>query len=362
MAIIHPDLGIGGAEQLIINVALALQNECENGYDVTVYTPFFDPNRCFKEAREQLDVQVHGSWFPRSIFGRFIALCAYIRMMLCSIWVLLFGGHFDYYILDQVSFPIPLIRLRSSNVFFYCHYPDKLLSTDRRSWLKKIYRFFLDFIEEVTTGMAKSIVVNSKFTQNVFLRSFPLIARYRAYRPEVVYPSIDERGFLNTVGFKETIEGLLGKTIERDTVILTSLNRYERKKNIPLALESFAFYVKNGLKSGVKPLLVIAGGYDPRLDENVSVHEELRKRATELGIADKVVFLKSISNDQRILLLENTKILLYIPENEHFGIVPVEAMYMGCIALACNSGGPLESVEHGVSGYLMPPDPEVWGA
>lgn len=48
VAIIHPDLGIGGAEQLIINVALALQYK---GYQVQVFTPFFDPNRCFEEAK-----------------------------------------------------------------------------------------------------------------------------------------------------------------------------------------------------------------------------------------------------------------------------------------------------------------------
>ncbi len=36
----HPDLGIGGAEALIINVALALMAK---DYDVVVYTPFFDP-------------------------------------------------------------------------------------------------------------------------------------------------------------------------------------------------------------------------------------------------------------------------------------------------------------------------------
>ena len=45
IAIIHPDLGIGGAEQLIINIALALQDK--GGYDVTIYTPHFDPNHCF---------------------------------------------------------------------------------------------------------------------------------------------------------------------------------------------------------------------------------------------------------------------------------------------------------------------------
>jgi len=40
VAILHPDLGIGGAEALIINLALAL---VQKGYEVTVFTPFFDP-------------------------------------------------------------------------------------------------------------------------------------------------------------------------------------------------------------------------------------------------------------------------------------------------------------------------------
>ena len=283
-------------------------------------------------------------------------------MLLCALYVVLFAGHYDYYILDQVSFPIPILRCRSRNVFFYCHYPDKLLSTDRSSFLKRFYRFFLDLIEELTTAMAKTIVVNSLFTQNVFLNSFPLLRRIKGahYKPEVVYPSIDEKSFNKTPGFSTTIEQLLNRRVTADTVILTSLNRYERKKNIPLALEAFAYYVTKSKAAG-QPLLVIAGGYDERLEENVSVHRELNERAADLGISDNIVFLRSISNDQRILLLEHTKVLLYTPENEHFGIVPVEAMYMGCIALACNSGGPLESVADGQTGFLMPPNSEVWG-
>ena len=97
MAILHPDLGIGGAEQLIVNVALSLQSR---GYDVTIYTSFFDPERCLQEARDLLKVEVRGSWFPRSICGRFIALCAFIRMWLCALSVVLFSGTFDYYLID----------------------------------------------------------------------------------------------------------------------------------------------------------------------------------------------------------------------------------------------------------------------
>jgi len=97
VAILHPDLGIGGAENLIINVALALESK---GYKVKIYTPHFDPERCFSECK-QLDIEVRGNWFPRTIFGRFIALCAYIRMLFCAIWVCLFMGNtYDYFILD----------------------------------------------------------------------------------------------------------------------------------------------------------------------------------------------------------------------------------------------------------------------
>lgn len=71
--------------------------------------------------------------------------------------------------------------------------------------------------------------------------------------------------------------------------------------------------------------------------------------------------MRSISNNDRTLLLESATILLYTPENEHFGIVPVEGMYNGCIVIACNSGGPTESILHSRTGYLLSPDVEEWG-
>lgn len=63
IAIIHPDLGIGGAEQLIINVALALK---EKGANVILYTPRYDPDRCFEDTK-LIQIEVRGSIFPRSI-------------------------------------------------------------------------------------------------------------------------------------------------------------------------------------------------------------------------------------------------------------------------------------------------------
>ena len=41
-----------------------------------------------------------------------------------------------------------------------------------------------------------------------------------------------------------------------------------------------------------------------------------------------------------------------IMQDEHFGIVPLEAMAAHKPVIACNSGGPVETVKNGVTGFL----------
>jgi len=44
--------------------------------------------------------------------------------------------------------------------------------------------------------------------------------------------------------------------------------------------------------------------------------------------------------------------LLYTPDREHFGIVPLEAMQLGLPVIAVNTGGPTETIRHQTTGYL----------
>lgn len=44
-------------------------------------------------------------------------------------------------------------------------------------------------------------------------------------------------------------------------------------------------------------------------------------------------------------------------QDEHFGIVPLEAMAAYKPVIACNSGGPVETIKNGVTGFLCAPTP-----
>ena len=65
-----------------------------------------------------------------------------------------------------------------------------------------------------------------------------------------------------------------------------------------------------------------------------------------------MVFLLSIPAQLKASLLHTAKLLVYTPSNEHFGIVPLEAMQVGVPVLAANSGGPLETILDGQTGWL----------
>ena len=182
--------------------------------------------------------------------------------------------------------------------------------------------------------------------------------------------------------------------VPRDRPTFLSLNRFEKKKNVALAIDAFALFKQEFVKAGnheplQSPRLVIGGGYDSRVDENMMTLIALIDRAKVASLSYLIVspssktaippfnmtskdpdilFLLNFTTAQRAALLSasSTLALLYTPANEHFGIVPIEAMSSGLPVLACNSGGPTESIIDNPpterTGWLRAPEASGWAA
>lgn len=117
-------------------------------------------------------------------------------------------------------------------------------------------------------------------------------------------------------------------------------------------------------------ILTETGGHDPRIEENVSYLAHLQSLATSLGLANTtitssesihdappasqspVLFLPSVPTPIKASLLRASRLLIYTPAAEHFGIVPLEAMRARVPVLAATTGGPVESVVDGKTGWL----------
>lgn len=348
VAFIHPDLGIGGAERLVVDAALALKSK---GHDIHMFTAHHDPDHCFRETSDgTLTVTCVGDWLPRHCCQKGYAFWAYLRMIVVAIHLVFFSkGSFEVIICDQISACIPVLRWSGAKIVFYCHFPDQLL-TKRENWLKAAYRWPIDTLEEKTTGMADVVLVNSKFTASVFCTTFKSLAHIT---PTVLYPSLNFSAFDQR---PSQLEDVVPPHVEH---IFLSINRYERKKNLPLAVLAFASLLES-LDPSERPKvhLVVAGGYDDRVVENRDHYLELRALAESHKVTDHVTFIRSFTDKQKVALLESCTALIYTPSNEHFGICPLEAMYMQKPVVAVNSGGPLETVVDEKTGFLCEPTPE----
>lgn len=270
------------------------------------------------------------------------AALASLRCALLALYACLFF-RFDVAVVDIVSLPLLVFSLFRYKSLFYCHYPDKLLAQSLaprspQSLLKRIYRTFVDALEAFSLRHATRVACNSRFTSKAFVDTFPNLPE-----PRIIYPCV----FLpNAVAER------------KPSNLLLSLNRYERKKNVLLAVQTLAF-LRAQHNADVR--LVVAGGYDNRLAENVNYFEEITKFVNLHKLQDRVTMLKNISDERRRSLFREALVVLYTPANEHFGIVPLEAMGVGVPIIAVKSGGPLETVEHRKSGFLCEDSAEDFG-
>ena len=342
---VHPQLGMGGAERLVLDAATCLQ---QAGHHVTIVTSHRDRDHCFAAARDgAVEVRVYGDFLPLQVAGRLLAPSNIGRACYAALRLALAREHFDVIFADLVSQSIPILRLTTrAKIIFYCHFPDRLLAPQRGA-LYRWYRAPIDWSEGAAIAMAHLVLVNSRFTASVMARTFP-----RLGAPRLLYPGVEVAGFARN-----------GDGADEDTVTMLSIGRFDSRKNLGLAIEALAALrplLSPAIFSGVR--LVIAGGLDPRAAEPARTRRELEALARRHAVSAQVVFRTSPDDGELRDLLSRSRCVVYTPEYEHFGYVPLEAMAASKAVVAVNNGGPPETIVDGITGFLCPPKPEAFAA
>ncbi|MCF6300026.1 MAG: glycosyltransferase [Proteobacteria bacterium] len=230
-------------------------------------------------------------------------------------------NQYNNIIYSGVVCPLSVNNFQSAHNIYYCHTPPRFVYdkssfySQNLSWLSKqglkwLVNWFKPQYEQAIAQM-DVVVTNSQFVKQ-------RISKYLQLDATVIYPPCDTQYF---------------KFIEQGDYYL-SMARLDPLKKIDAIIEAFK-------RMPDKKLLIASGG-------------KSLKNLTKLADGyHNISFTGWIEDKQLKKLLGRCIASLYVPEDEDFGMSPVESMSAGKPVICSDHGGMTESVIDGETGYYV---------
>jgi glycosyltransferase involved in cell wall biosynthesis len=344
--IMHELLIEGGGERQCVTLAQAL---ARRGHRVTLYTSAYDRANCFADTCKDLRVVDVGrgamQWLKRPLFLRGWLDIRHLARVLNekhevwnphhwpaqwgALWLQeRIGGGVVWMCNDVPDFlhkarrPRSLKNLLSAPLYTLYYLYDRAqnrridLTLFLSKWAEADYRT----IYEGTTNVVRSGADPSRFR-----------------------PGGDPKKIRSRFGFKD------------DDFVLLWLGIFMPHRRIEDALAAVAELVKRGRR--VKLLLA---GSDRSFPEYLAA---LKQRVAELGIGDAVTFTGKVAEEEIADFYAACDAFLFPNDQQTWGLVVLEAMASGCLALVSTGAGVSEVLTDGENAILFPPrSPEVMAA
>lgn len=227
---------------------------------------------------------------------------------------------FDLVLSDSASFAKGIITRPETLHICYCHTPPRYAWDDSHKYIKefalpsiaKIFvPFFMNYIrlwDREASFRVDKFICNSQFVAK-------RIKKYYNREAKIIYPPVDTKKFSP------------GSRISNYFLMVGRL----------LAYKCFDIAIKAFNKLGV-PLKIIGDGPE-------------RKRLEKIA-EPNIEFLGELCGQELNKCYQNSQALIF-PQEEDFGLVPVEAMACGRPVIAYRGGGALESVKEGETGIFF---------
>lgn len=203
----------------------------------------------------------------------------------------------------------------------YCHTPPRFLWSDSNEYLSDLKR---------------SVLIK------IFLPT--IVHRLR------LWDQLSTQRVDHFIANSATVQKRIGKFYRRDSAVIhppVETNRYQIAKNlgdyyaaggrlVPYKRLDLAIQTFNRLKW---PLKIFGSGVEEKYLRNLA--------------KPNIEFVGKISEEEKIKLLSRARAFIH-PQNEDFGITPVEAMAAGRPVIAYGEGGATETVIAGETGLFFP--------
>lgn len=313
VALVHDHLfQHGGAE----NVLLELSNIYP---EAPIYTLVYDEEKAQQFSGKKIITSfINNLWGAKKQFKWFLPI-----MPLA--WEQIDFSSYAIVVSSSSAFCKGLLTPPNTMHISYCHSPTRYLWSDAQSYVAelnqpRIIKIFLPILlnklrqwDFQAAQRVDYFIANSHFVAK-------RIKKYYRRDAKVIYPPVDVNKYT------------LNETVGDYYVIVSRLRPYKR---VDIAIDAFN---QLGL-----PLVVVGGGEE---------YEKLKSKAK-----DNITFLGEISDEEKNKVLGKSKAFIF-PQEEDFGISPVEAMACGKPVIAYKSGGALETVIEDKTGVFF--DEQNW--
>ncbi len=237
---------------------------------------------------------------------------------------------YDLVLSDSSSFAKGVITKPETLHIDYCHTPTRYAWSDTHQYInelkynkffKKIISLALNYIriwDRQAADRVDLFIANSKTVQK-------RIEKYYRRDSSLIYPPVDTEKY-------SLSQSLIDEALKKEEYFLIGC-RLAPYKRVDIVIKAFK-------EMPDKKLKIFGDGVD-------------MKRLMSLAEgATNIEFLGRVEDDILAKLYRNAKAFIH-PQEEDFGISPVEAMACGCPVIAYRKGGATETVVEGVTGMFF---------
>ena len=318
----------GGVEEHVLQISKRLR---KMGYSITIFTSDSSRNgRIIKrfENIEGLKVFRFTTIFSFGDFGKFWP--GFVKKLIKEDFDIVHVHSYRHFHTILAGF---ICKMKNKPCILTTHSPFHPLHT--RNLLSKTfviaYDYFLKFF--VDKFFSKVITITS-FENNHF--------KHLSKKRVITIPNgIDERIFRKMK--KAKYLRLMKKFgISKKDKIILFMGRVHPTKGIEFLIKAMKEIKQNSLKA------FIVGPIQDR-----KYFEDLSKKIREYRLSDKIFFTGFVTEEEKLILYDISKIFFLPSIYEPFGIVILEAFSRGKPVIAVDSDGPRFLIKHGENGFLV---------